>query len=227
MSNKKVTQYKDFDEVYRIGSKIATINLVLGEKVYGEEILKIGKKEYRIWDVYRSKPAAAMKKKLRKFPLKKSMTVLYLGAASGTTVSHFSDIVGENGIIYGVEISERVLRDLIHHAEVRGNIVPILADARKPEEYRDVIFGKVDLIYEDVASKEQIPILIRNSKEFLKDGGYAMIAIKSQSIDVTKDPRKVYKECLSELEKYFEIIDKVELDPYEKMHMFVVLKSIR
>jgi len=220
-----VKQFGDFEGVYSIDGRPATINLLPGVRVYGEDLIKVGKTEYRIWDHYRSKPAAALKKKLKVFPLKKGMTVLYLGAASGTTVSHFSDIVGKDGIIYGIDIAERVLRELIHHAEMRGNIVPILADARLPEKYAAQIFGQVDLVFEDVASKDQIEILIRNAEKFLPAGGYAMIAIKSQSIDVTKRPSETYKECLLEMEKHFDVVDKVELDPYEKMHMFVVLRK--
>jgi len=225
MAGLKVKQYKNFDGVFSLDSKIATLNLLPGMQVYGEELIKTDGKEYRVWDFYRSKPAAALKKGLKEFPLKRGMSVLYLGAASGTTVSHFSDIVGKDGIIYGVDIAERVLRELIPHAEKRGNIVPILADARLPENYESTIFGKADLVYEDVASRDQIPILIRNAEKFLKPQGCAMIAIKSQSIDVTKPPHQIYKECLEELKKRFEILDKVELDPYEKMHMFVVIKS--
>lgn len=210
--------------VEKINGKIATENLVPGEKVYGEELIKKGKKEYRVWDIFRSKPAAALKNKLKKFPLEKGMKILYLGIASGTTASHFSDIIGKDGIIYGVDIAERVLRELISHAEKRGNIIPILADSRKPEDYENQILEKVDLVYEDVADPDQIEILIRNCEKFLKQNGFAMIAIKSQSIDVTKDPKQVYKIALEKLEKHFEILDKVELDPYEKHHLFVVMK---
>ena len=220
----KIEPHKKFDGVFLVGGKPATLNLLLGTTVYGEQLVKSGKREYRVWDFYRSKPAAAIKKGLKKFPLKRGMSVLYLGAASGTTVSHFSDIVENEGIIYAVDIAERVLRELIHHAEKRGNIVPILADARKPESYENTVLEKVDLVYEDVASKDQVPILIRNASAFLKPQGCAIIAIKSQSIDVTKHPSQIYKECLIELEKHFEILDKVELDPYEKMHMFGVMK---
>jgi len=42
--------------------------------------------------------------------------VLYLGAASGTTVSHVSDIVGKDGIVYAVEFSHRSGRDLVNMA---------------------------------------------------------------------------------------------------------------
>ena len=220
----KINPHKKFEGVFSANGKLATVSLHPGTTVYGEQVIKSGKKEYRIWDFYRSKPAAAIKKGLKDFPFRKKMSVLYLGIASGTTASHLSDIVGKNGLIYGVEISERVLREIIIHAEKRANIVPILADARKPESYENIILGKVDLIYEDVASKDQIPILLRNAEKFLKPRGYALIAIKSQSIDVTKNPREIYKECLKALEKHFDILDKVELDPFEKMHLFVVMK---
>lgn len=205
--------------------RLMTENLVIGERVYGEELVKKGDKEFRVWDHMRSKPAAALKKGLKNFPLEKGMKVLYLGVASGTTVSHFSDIVGREGIIYGVEISERVLRELVPIAEKRGNIVPILGDARKPEEYENLVLEKVDLVYEDVADPDQIKILVRNCEKFLRDGGYAMIAIKSQSIDVTKPPKKVYAEAIEELGKYFEVVDSVELDPFERHHLFVVLRK--
>jgi fibrillarin-like pre-rRNA processing protein len=214
-----------FEGVFSIGKKLATVNLTPGKRVYGEELVKVSGKEYRIWDHYRSKPAAAMKKGLKKFPINKGMKILYLGIASGTTASHFSDIVGKSGIIYGVDVANRVMRGLVNVAEQRGNIIPILSDARLTENYEGVILEKVDLVYEDVASPDQIKIMIGNAREFLTPEGMAMIAIKSQSIDVTKSPREIYKVCLKELKKHFEIMDKVELDPYEKAHMFVVMKS--
>lgn len=220
----KIRPHKNFENIFLVDGKFATRNLTPGKSVYGEKRVKSSGEEYRIWDIYRSKPAAALKKKIKRFPLEPGSTVLYLGIASGTTASHFSDIVEEDGIIYGVEIAERVLRDLMPHAEKRGNIVPILADSRRPETYEKNVMGRVDLIYEDVASKDQIPIMLRNAEIFLRSGGYAMIAIKSQSIDVTKKPRKIYKQCLKGLEEKFEILDRVELDPYEKMHLFVVMK---
>lgn len=220
----KIKSYKKFEGIFLIDNKLATINLVPGHKVYGEELIKEKSIEYRIWDFWRSKPAAAIKNGLKEFPLKKGMKILYLGIASGTTASHFSDIIGREGIIYGVDIAERVLRELVAHAEKRGNIVPILADARKPEEYENTVLEKVDCLYEDAASPDQVQILLRNAQKFLKKNGFAVIAIKSQSIDVTKNPKKVYEECLNELEKHFEVLDKVELNPYEKDHLFVVMK---
>ncbi|MFH0711037.1 MAG: fibrillarin-like rRNA/tRNA 2'-O-methyltransferase [Candidatus Aenigmatarchaeota archaeon] len=219
-----IEPHKKFPGVFTADKNLATVNLVPGEKVYGEHLVKDGKTEYRIWDHFRSKPAAAIKKGLKEFPLKEGMKVLYLGIASGTTASHFSDIIGTDGLIYGVDIAERVLRDLISHAEKRGNIIPILADSRKPEDYEKNVLEKVDLVYADVADPEEVKIFIRNCLKFLKPKGFGMIAIKSRSIDVTKQPQQIYKESKKQLEEYFEILDFVVLDPYEKDHGFFVCR---
>jgi fibrillarin-like pre-rRNA processing protein len=220
----KAKKHEKFEGIFLINGKLATLNLLPGESVYGEELVRVGEKEYRVWDLWRSKPAAAIKKRIKEFPIKKGAKVLYLGIASGTTASHFSDIVEKEGIIYGVEFSERVLRELIPIAEKRGNIIPILGDARKPEEYRNIVIEKVDVVYCDVASPDEIELFIRNSLEFLKPKGYGMIAIKSRSIDVLKKPEEIYKEARKKLENFFEILDFVKLDPYDKDHGFFVLR---
>jgi len=220
MSN--IKSHKNFENVYCFDNRIYTKNLVPGKQVYGERLIKTDQDEYREWDPYRSKPAAAIFKNLHHFPIKKGMKILYLGIASGTTSSHFSDIIGKEGIIYGIEISERVLREILPTAEERGNIVPLLADGRKPEEYAWT--EQVDLIYADIAVREQSEILIRNAKMFLKPEGFGMIAIKARSIDVTKQPKIVYQQQRNILEKFFNVTDFVTLDPFERDHCFFVLK---
>ncbi len=204
--------------------KIATKNLVLGQKVYGERIVKWEGEEYRIWNPRRSKLAAAIMNGLKNFPIKPGKSVLYLGIASGTTASHVSDIIGWEGKIFGIEFSPRVLRELVPIVEERRNIIPILGDAMKPEEYRALV-TKVDVIFEDVAQPTQAKILIDNAKAYLKSGGYGMIAVKSRSIDVTKEPEEVFKMVEKELSEYFEIVERISLEPYEKDHaLFVVRK---
>lgn len=214
-----------FEGIFLVNGRLATVNLTPGEKVYGEQLIEEGKIEYRVWDYFRSKPAAAIKKGIKEFPVRSGMKILYLGIASGTTASHFSDIVGPGGIIYGVDIAERTLRDLIKHAEKRGNIITILADARMPEKYESIVMEKVDLVYADVADPEEIILFIRNCDQFLKSKGFGMIAVKSRSIDVIKNPQQIYKETKKMLAEKFETLDFVELDPYDKDHGFFVLKS--
>jgi fibrillarin-like pre-rRNA processing protein len=214
-----------FNNVWKRGKQILTRNLVPGSKGYTEQLVKVGKAEYRVWDPMRSKPAAAIMKGLKHFDIKPGMKVLYLGIASGQTASYFSDIIGSEGIIYGVEISERTFRELNPVAEKRGNIVPIIANARKPEDYEWI--EPVDVVFQDVATDDQAEILIRNCRAFLKpggDSGTAMLSLKSRSIDVTKSPDAVYRQEEAKLEKHFKTIEKVKLDPYEKDHAFYVLE---
>lgn len=214
-----------FDEVYQIGKNIATINILPGIKVYGEKLIKIDNIEYRIWNPTRSKVCAAILNGIKELPVKKGSKILYLGASTGTTVSHISDIIGIDGLIYAIEFAERVFRELIKLSTKRKNIVPILTDARKPEDYDWI--EEVDLVYCDIAQPDEVEIAIRNAKEFLKKQGYLMIAIKSQSIDVTKSPKEVYKNEIEKLKKNgFEVIDSKELEPYEKDHCFVLGRFI-
>lgn len=204
--------------------RIATKNLVPGQKVYGERLINWNKEEYRIWNPRRSKLGAAILKGLKNFPIKPGKKVLYLGIASGTTASHVSDIVGWEGSIFGVEFSPRVLRELVPLVGERKNIIPILGDATKPEEYRALV-SKVDVIFEDVAQPTQAKILVDNAKAYLRSGGYGMISIKSRSIDVTKPPEQVFNEVEKELGEYFEIVERISLEPYEKDHALIVVRK--
>ncbi len=208
--------------VYEVGRALATKSLAPGKQVYNEKLLKTEEGELRVWNPYRSKLSAAIKKGLKTFPFKKDSKVLYLGASTGTTASHVSDIVGKSGEIYAVEIAPQPMKSLLRVADERENVIPIHGDARKPSEYEEV--GKVDVIYQDVAQPDQDEILIANAKMFLKNGGIAMICIKSQSIDVTLEPKKVFERVLEKLEKHFEVLEKIKLEPYDKDHLFVVLR---
>ncbi len=203
--------------------RLATKNLAPEHSVYGERLLRFKGIEYRIWDAFRSKLAAAILKDLVTVPIKLSSKVLYLGAASGTTVSHVSDIVGDEGFVYCVEFASRSIRDLINNVcAFRPNTSPIFADARLPEQYAALI-EKVDAIYCDVAQPEQALLLANNAKLFLKEDGWVMLAVKSQSIDVTKRPSEVYKEEANVLKnRGFRIEQVVPLEPYDKAHAMIL-----
>ncbi len=202
--------------------KLATRNLVPGQRVYGEKLYKIKGTEYREWIPYRSKLAGAILKELKNVPLKEGDTVLYLGAATGTTPSHVSDIIGEKGRLYGVEFSPRVMREFLLIAKTRKNIIPILGDARKPQEYSHIV-ESVDVIYADVAQPEQSFLIIDNARWFLKKNGHLFFAIKARSIDVTKEPTEIYKREIDRLkEGGFKILEVVHLEPYDRDHAMVV-----
>jgi len=202
--------------------KLATENLVPKNQVYNEKLVKIKGIEYRIWNPFRSKLAATIMNGLRDFPFMQKSSVLYLGVSTGTTISHISDIVGQNGIIFGIEHTSRVARDFLDRvASYRKNIIPIIQDARKPQEYFSV-FKKVDVVYVDIAQPDQTDIAINNCKMYLKSNGYLFLVIKTRSIDVTKDPKKVISNEIKKLESLFEIKQIINLQPYDKDHAIVI-----
>jgi fibrillarin-like pre-rRNA processing protein len=199
--------------------QIATLNLIKGNNVYGEKLVKYNGDEYRIWDPFRSKLAGALKKGLKNLPIMNGTKVLYLGASTGTTVSHISDIVGTNGIVFAVEPAIRVARELIENvASKRKNVVPILEDARKPQSYFS-IFGKVDVVYCDIAQPDQTEIAIKNCFVYLKPRGAILILIKTRSIDVTMDPKSVIVQESKKLEKKGFYVDQIiNMDPFDRDH---------
>ena len=207
--------------------KLATQNFVPGNQVYNEMLVQYNGVECRIWNPFRSKLAAAIMNGLDDFPFTQKSDVLYLGVSTGTTISHISDIVGQGGTIFGIEHASRVARDFLDRvASHRKNIVPIIQDARKPEEFFSV-YKKVDVVYVDIAQPDQTDIAIENCRLYLKSGGYIFLIIKTRSIDVVKDPRSVIKEEIKKLETRFEIKQTIDLHPYDKDHAMVIATSLR
>ena len=223
-----INPHPRFEEIYLAtledgSQRLATKNLAQGKSVYGERLVKFKSSEYRLWDPFRSKLAAAILKGLETVPIKPNDKVLYLGAATGTTASHVSDVVGEKGHVYCVEFASRSIRELINNVCVfRLNMSPILADARFPERY-SALMEKVDEIYCDIAQPEQAKILADNADLFLKPNGWIMLAVKARSIDVTKEPSEIYKQEVNTLKnRGFEIHEVVHLEPFDKDHAMIV-----
>ena len=211
-------------KVYFKDGNVATKNLNPGISVYGEELINEGE-EYRIWNPRRSKLAAALLNGLENLELADTSKVLYLGASTGTTVSHISDIV-INGRIYAVEFSPTTAKKLVRLSNQRHNIAPILGDATKPKEYLNIV-EKTDLVYCDVAQPTQSELFMKNMNMFAKEDGMGLLMLKARSIDVVQKPKKIFKIEEKKLkEKGFKIIEKVKLEPYEKDHLaFLVEKN--
>ena len=206
--------------------RLATQNLVPGNQVYNEKLVHLNGIEYRVWNPFRSKLAAAIMNGLEDFPFRQRSDVLYLGVSTGTTISHISDMVGQSGIIFGIEHASRVARDFLDRvASHRKNIVPIIHDARKPEEFFSV-YKKVDAVYVDIAQPDQTDIAIKNCKLYLKSGGYLFLIIKTRSIDVTKEPKRVIEDETKKLESLFQIRQTIDLHPYDKDHAMVIATSL-
>lgn len=216
---------------------LATKNMVVGESVYGEKRVQVEvggglaengvagvkeKIEYRFWSPFRSKLAAAIVGGIDKCWIVPGCKVLYLGAASGTTVSHVSDVVGPSGVVYAVEFSPRSGRDLVNLAKKRTNIVPIIEDARHPAKYR-MLVGMVDVVFADVAQPDQARIVGINAQFYLRTGGHYMISIKANCIDSTAPAEAVFASEVDKLRALsLKPMEQLSLEPYERDHCVVV-----
>ncbi|KAL4071393.1 rRNA methyltransferase NOP1 [Scleroderma yunnanense] len=212
---------------------LVTKNLVPGESVYGEKRITIEggvddtKIEYRVWNPFRSKLAAGVLGGMDDIFIAPGKKVLYLGAASGTSVSHVADIVGPDGVVYAVEFSPRSGRDLINMAKKRTNVIPIIEDARLPNRYR-MLITTVDVIFADVAQPDQARIVIHNAQYFLKDGGHIVISIKASCIDSTAAPSAVFVQEVQKLREHkLKPIAQITLEPYERDHAMVTAQYLR
>ena len=223
--SRKIQEHKLF-EIYQEarGKRIFTKSIHLGRPHFEERIMRDGNDEYREFDPKRSKLAAMIMKGCTNIGIRKDDVILYLGSSHGYTPSFVSDIVGEEGLIFGVDPAPRVMRDFVFLAEKRKNLVPVLADANHPEEYINRVC-QADIVYQDIAQKNQMDIFIRNCNLFLKKGGYGLLAIKARSIDVKKRPKEIFVEIRKKLEKIFTVIDYKTLDPLEKDHCMVIVKK--
>jgi fibrillarin-like pre-rRNA processing protein len=202
-------------------TEVFTRNLIPGTATYGEDLVRIDGTEYRSWDPFRSKLAAGMIKGLPDDVIDRGDKVLYLGTSTGTTPSHVSDIVGEKGMLIGVEFSSRVAREFIENvARTRKNVIPYIADAR--ESYKFSSFGKVDVVYCDVAQQDQTDIAMENCRRNLKPGGRLILIVKARSIDVIKDPKDVFRQESAKLEGNGFTVEKViELSPFDRDHALI------
>ena len=212
--------------VYKEKKQLYTINLdrSKGKKAYDERIIKYEGKEYRSWNPYKSKLAAAILNGLE-VDFKKGFDVLYLGAATGTTVSHVSDICKE-GMVFAVEFSPVSMKELVELSERRKNIIPVLADANHPDRY-SIIVPKVDLVYQDISQRNQAEIFVSNVLSYLKENGIGILMVKARSIDVSLQPDEVYDMICFILRKNGLKVDNViNLTPYEKDHAAIVVNGL-
>lgn len=174
----------------------------------------------RVWDPFRSK-LAALYYLGKGIELTPEMCVLYLGAANGTTVSHVADYTG---VVYAVEFAPRPMQDLLEVAHRRANIVPVMADATRPEQYAPLVEA-ADLLYQDVAQPDQATIAIRNSV-FLKRGGHLILMLKTRSVDVRKEPAIVFRDTLEALTAAgFTIAESVWLEPFHHDHAAIICRK--
>ncbi|WP_238479886.1 fibrillarin-like rRNA/tRNA 2'-O-methyltransferase [Natranaeroarchaeum sulfidigenes] len=196
---------REFDGEERLATR--------GQPVYGEPT----DGDWRLWDARRSKLGAMFELEMET-GLEDDDHVLYLGAASGTTVSHVADFAGPT---YAVEFATRPARDLLDVAESRKRLFPLVKDARMPERYAHVVESELDAIVQDVATSGQARVALEN-RRFLAHDGRLVAAFKARSEDVTADPNDVFEGVLATLENGYEILETARMEPFHDDHLAVV-----
>uniref|UniRef100_A0A2K5C480 Fibrillarin n=1 Tax=Aotus nancymaae TaxID=37293 RepID=A0A2K5C480_AOTNA len=212
---------KGNESIGRKEDALLTKNLVPGESVYGEKRVSIpegdDKVEYRAWNPFRSNLAAAILGGVDQIHIKPGAKVLYLWVASGTTVSHVSDIVGPD-----IEFSHRSGHDLINLAKERTNIIPVIEDDWHPHKYR-MLIAMVDVIFADVAQPDQTRIVALNAHTFLCNGGHFVISIKANCTDSTASAEAMFASEVKKVQQEnMKPLEQLTLKPYERDHAVVV-----
>lgn len=186
-----------------------------GPPVYGEPT----ENGWRRWSTQRSKVAGLLDREMA-VEIAPSSTVLYLGAASGTTASHVADVATH---VYAVEFAPRPMRDLLEVVEARDNLIPLLEDARRPERYAHVVEADVDVVVQDVATRGQADVALAN-RRFLAPDGRLVLAVKARSEDVSRSPEAVFEDVLTALETGYEILETARLEPQHVDHLGVIAR---
>ncbi|MBM3282004.1 MAG: fibrillarin-like rRNA/tRNA 2'-O-methyltransferase [Candidatus Diapherotrites archaeon] len=204
------------------GKNYFTRSFVNGQRVYGERIVTEGKIEWREWNPYRSKLAAALCSGLLDFPIREGSAVLYLGSAEGTSISHVSDVIGEKGVVVGVDISPKAMATFSKLVESRSNIIPLLADANQPSLLRNELGDfSCDVLVQDVSQRNQADIFVKNLREFGKKNAHGLLVIKARSVDSSISPKKVLENELALVKRSFSVLQVVDLNAFESDHFLI------
>ena len=223
--------------------KLTTRNLIRGNKFYNEKIVFSNDQEYRVWTPYRSRLAAAILNGIEILPIIEKSRVLYLGTSEVITLSHISDIIGTEGVVYVVEHSQENAKELIEKlVPKRDNIKPIIMDMAKPSQY-EIIDGKVDVVYVDVEQSKEVEIALLNCKIHLRVGGYLLFMVKTRSVDEYQGKKFIINDKMelvntieeinakkytttNSLKVNFEIIQQINLTDFFKEYSLIVAKYL-
>lgn len=185
--------------------------------VYGERTSRRRGVFLRYWDPKRSKLSASLYKGMEHFPIENKSNVLYLGASTGTTVSHISDL-SPKGRIYAIESSYEPFVKLIKLSERRNNIYPVLEDANYPEKY-SYFTESIDLIYQDISQRNQVQIF-NNNAEYFPAAKYGILILKIRAITSKHSEKQILNTSLEQIRE-FRVKEVINLKPYHKAHYLV------
>ncbi len=203
------------------GRDIYTRDAGGGRPVYGEDTTSDADgRAWRRFDPRRSKTAAALVTGGLGPEVEAVLTsppLLYLGAASGTSLSHLADIFAPEPV-YGVEVAPRSFADMLDNLKTWPNVFPVHADARRPETYASLV-DRAGAIVQDVAIKDQVGVLAANARAFLVPGAPALLFLKARAVDSAAEPTDIFKDTRGQLATAgFEVREQRSLEPFDQDH---------
>ncbi len=219
----------------RLGRGLWSRNAVKGKQLRDERIRRDGKIEWRSWNPRSSKLGAAIIRTSGNAEIlipKPGSSVLYIGAGHGTTISHLHDhLCGSGnhhgGSIVAVDLSARCIRDLISLAENRPGLLPVLADARRLDDYSVFLPNRVPWILQDVSQAGQVELMLKVCDRFLASNGIALLSLKAASErwnDGGDAARFVDAESKISASK-MKLVERIDLKGFEDQHIMYVLQQ--
>ncbi len=203
------------DNLYEENGKFFTFTKY-PKSVYGEDIIKRNNSYFRLFSPLRSKLSSSLRLNLKP-EIKKNFHIVYLGASTGTTVSHLSDIVGD-GTVFAVEFSPMPFVKLLQLSIGRENIMPMLLDASRPETY-GIFVDRADMLYQDIAQPNQIDIFIRNMNFFKAKRGILMFKTYSMRAETSVDNE------IKKLKEEFKVLQVKDISRFHKGHYAIYVTS--
>ena len=124
-------------------------------------------------------------------PLKSGSVALDLACGRGLYSTFLSDIVGDNGLIYAVDLWEEGLRSLQNEIEAKNitNILPLIGNATEAIEIDDysVDVCLMATVLHDFEEMNSSGAVLRQVKSILKSGGHLAV-IEFKKIDGPPGP---------------------------------------
>jgi fibrillarin-like pre-rRNA processing protein len=137
-------------------------------------------------------------------------------------VSHLSDLWPE-ATVFAIEKSPTSFARLLALARQRPGLVPILADAQLPERYQADV-GAVDLLYQDIAQRNQAGIFVENARACLSLEGRGILMLKVRSVTQQRPTATVVREARAALSAaHLAVAYETALVPFSREHVALAL----
>ena len=176
------------------------------------------KNQYRNWNPFYSKLAAALFNGLEIFPFKPNSKIFYSDNTSNTTLSHLLDIIDSKDVIYLLKNNStkiKNLKNVVIIDEVKNNIL-------HNHDQKDTF----DIIYLDIMNNENLQTQILNHATTLKKLGFLIIILNS--ISKINDPlfRNQINGIIAKPSSSLKLIQEINLSNFFKNSMMIILQKI-